>query len=272
MIVPCESSAPKTVSPVSVWVSKWISPTGPRRRAIARMSGSAIEWSPPRITGSAPASTTSPTIASIASCVRTGLPGSTGGVAEVDDAQHREGIDAGLQVRAGRAARGADRARAEARADAVGDQVVGRRADDRHVDAGQFGGVLRVGHAGEGEKPGEVGLLTEFAPALERIDHPPGRYALRARARIDVDVVDLPFAAEDRGELEAHGGHVRRQQRQQVGDARGAAGSGAMRRRGRRRSAASPRCRRARAGPAPTRSASRAARCSCARSSAGSAR
>ena len=57
----------------------------------------------------------------------------------------------------------------------VGDEVVRRRAHDRDVDAGQLGGVLRVGHAGESEKPGVVGLLTVFAPAFERIDHPPGR-------------------------------------------------------------------------------------------------
>ena len=79
MIEPCESSTPKTSWPVSVCVSKWIRPIGPpRREAIARMSGSAIEWSPPRMIGSAPASTTWPTSASIAACVRTGSAGSTG--------------------------------------------------------------------------------------------------------------------------------------------------------------------------------------------------
>src|SRR3954449_9015236 len=54
MIVPWESSTPNTSRPVSVWVSKWISPTGPWRRAQARTSGSAIEWSPPSTIGSAP--------------------------------------------------------------------------------------------------------------------------------------------------------------------------------------------------------------------------
>ena len=45
-------------------------------------------------------------------------------------------------------------------------------------------------------------------PALGLVPH----------ARIDVDVVDLPVAAEQRRELEAHRGHVGRQQRQQVGE------------------------------------------------------
>src|SRR5687768_1871406 len=42
--------------------------------------------------------------------------------------------------------------------------------------------------------------------------------ALPALARIDVHVVDLPVAAEQRRELEADGRHVRRQQRKQVRD------------------------------------------------------
>ena len=36
---------------------------------------------------------------------------------------------------------------------------------------GQLGRVLGVGHAGEARQAGEVGLLAELAPALERIDH-----------------------------------------------------------------------------------------------------
>jgi hypothetical protein len=42
------------------------------------MSGSAIEWSPPRTIGIALAATTSPTVRSIAACVRAGSAGSTG--------------------------------------------------------------------------------------------------------------------------------------------------------------------------------------------------
>ena len=57
------------------------------------------------------------------------------GIPEVDDAQLGERVDPGLEVGPGRAARSADRARPEARARPVGDEVVGRRADDRDVDA-----------------------------------------------------------------------------------------------------------------------------------------
>jgi hypothetical protein len=57
---------------------EWTSPTGPWRLATARMSGSAIEWSPPRTIGIAPAATTSPTVRSIAACVRAGSAGRTG--------------------------------------------------------------------------------------------------------------------------------------------------------------------------------------------------
>ena len=60
-----------------------------------------------------------------------------GRVAVVDDPQLRERVDLRLEVRARRAARGADRARAEARPGPVGDEVVGRRADDRDVEAGE---------------------------------------------------------------------------------------------------------------------------------------
>ena len=63
---------------MSVWASKWISPTGPWTAAQARMSGSAIEWSPPSTTGTAPAASTAPTVASIARCERTGSAGRIG--------------------------------------------------------------------------------------------------------------------------------------------------------------------------------------------------
>ena len=78
MGLPCESSTPNTSRPVSVWASKWISPTGPWTAAQARMSGSAIEWSPPRTIGIAPAASTVATVASIAWCERTGSAGRIG--------------------------------------------------------------------------------------------------------------------------------------------------------------------------------------------------
>ncbi len=55
MGVPCEISTPKTSPPVSVCVSKWTSASGPWTAATALTSGSAIEWSPPRTMGIAPA-------------------------------------------------------------------------------------------------------------------------------------------------------------------------------------------------------------------------
>jgi hypothetical protein len=70
-----------------------------------------------------------------------------GRVAEVDDRELGERVDLRLEVRAGRAARGADRARREPRAGAIGDEVVERGADDRDVDAAKPRRILRVGHA-----------------------------------------------------------------------------------------------------------------------------
>jgi hypothetical protein len=67
-----------------------------------------------------------------------------GRVAEVDDAQDLRGVDAGLEVGARRAAGGADRTRREAGAGTVRDEIVRRRADDRDVDAGELGRILRV--------------------------------------------------------------------------------------------------------------------------------
>ena len=75
-------------------------------------------------------------------------------------------------MRARRAARGADRARAEAGAGPVGDEVVGRRADDRDVDAGELGRVLRVRQRREGQQPRVVGLVAE-ARATARADRSP---------------------------------------------------------------------------------------------------
>ena len=135
------------------------------------MSGSAIEWSPPSTIGIAPAASTCPTIASIASCERAGSAGSTGASPKSTIRSSGEGVDPGLEVRAGRAARRADRPRAEAGARPVGDEIVRRRADDRDVDAGELRRILGVREAAEGEQPGEVGLLAVLAPAVERIDH-----------------------------------------------------------------------------------------------------
>jgi hypothetical protein len=50
----------------------------PRLEAAAVTFGSVIEWSPPSTTGSTSASTTSPTVRSIASCERVGSAGMTG--------------------------------------------------------------------------------------------------------------------------------------------------------------------------------------------------
>jgi hypothetical protein len=97
--------------------------------------------------------------------------GNDRGVAVVDDPQRGERVDPGLEVRTGRAAGGADRARAEAGPGPVGDEVVRRRADDRDVDPGELAGVLRVGGAAEARQAGEVGLLAVLAPTLQRIDH-----------------------------------------------------------------------------------------------------
>jgi hypothetical protein len=87
----------------------------------------------------------------------------TGGVAVVDNAQLLEGVDAGLEVDAVRGAGGPDRARAEAGARAVGDELVHGGTDDGDVDAVEVGQVLGVGQAGEREQPGVVGLSVRVA-------------------------------------------------------------------------------------------------------------
>jgi hypothetical protein len=95
------------------------------------------------------------------------------GVAEVDDAQLRERVQPGLEVRPGRTARCADRAWPEARSGPVGDEVVCRRPHDRDVDACELGRILRVRHPRVREEARVVGLVgePELAPALERVDH-----------------------------------------------------------------------------------------------------
>ena len=171
MNVPCENSTPNTSSPVSVWVSKWTSPTGPCAPAQARIDGSVIEWSPPSTTG-IDAGREHLADRRLDRGVRGHRVGRDHGrVAEVDDPQLGERVDPDLEVRAGRRARPADRARREARAGAVGDEVVHRRADDRDVEALELRGVLGVGRAGEREQAAVVGLLAVLRPALLRIDH-----------------------------------------------------------------------------------------------------
>ena len=60
--------------------------------------------------------------------------GEDGRIAEVDDAECGERIHLRLEMRSRGTTRGADRARAEACAGPVGDEIVHRRADDRDVE------------------------------------------------------------------------------------------------------------------------------------------
>ena len=69
-IVPWKYFEPKYWSQQSVWLSKWTSPTGPWRRAIARRIGREIEWSPPTLTGMTCASSSRPISFSTTSIVR----------------------------------------------------------------------------------------------------------------------------------------------------------------------------------------------------------
>jgi hypothetical protein len=69
------------------------------------------------------------------------------GVAEVENPELGERVDPNLEVRTGRAARRADRARREAGARPIGDELIRRRAHYHDVRAPEVGGVLRVGHA-----------------------------------------------------------------------------------------------------------------------------
>jgi hypothetical protein len=91
-------------------------------------------------------------------------------VAKVDDLQVGERVDPGLEMRARRAAGGADRPRSEPRPRAVGDEVVRRGADDGDVRVFELGRILRVRRAAEAQQSGVVRLLAVLAPALERVD------------------------------------------------------------------------------------------------------
>ena len=137
---------------------------GPWRAAQARMSGSAIEWSPPRTIGIAPAaSTCADGLLDRRVRASRGRRAATGASPKSTIRSSSNASMLRLEVRPRRAARRADRPRAEARARPVGDEVVGRRADDRDVDAVELGRVLGVREAAEGEEPGVVGLLAEYS-------------------------------------------------------------------------------------------------------------
>ena len=152
-------------------VSKCSRPSGPRRRAIARSAGSVIEWSPPRTIATAPASATCPTVSSIAACVASGSAGITGASPKsTARSARRASTPASRCVPGGqlaaRIARGPYRVPGP-----VGDEVVGRRADDRDVHALELGRVLGVREAAEGEEARVVRLVAEVPPAPERVDH-----------------------------------------------------------------------------------------------------
>ena len=92
-------------------------------------------------------------------------------VAVVDHPQLGHRVDLRLEVRAGRAARRADRPRPEPRARPVGDEIVHRRADDRDVHAVELGRILRVRQRPVREQARVVGLVVEGSPALDWVDH-----------------------------------------------------------------------------------------------------
>src|SRR5436305_14699184 len=99
-----------------------------------------------------------------------GIGGQYRGITEVDYTKLGEAVDSGFQMGTGRAAGGPDRPGREPGARSVRDEIVGGSADDGHVDAVQFGRVLRVWHRVEGEKPRIVWLLHP-SPAFGGLDH-----------------------------------------------------------------------------------------------------
>ena len=198
MNVPCERSTPKTSTPVSVCVSKWTMPTGPRAAATARTAGSVIEWSPPSTNGQHAGGEHLPDGRLDRGVRDVRVGGDHRRVAEVDDAQLRERVDLRLEVRAGRAAGAADRARRQARARAVGDEVVHRRADDRDVEARELRRVLRVDGAAERQQPEVVGLLAVLRPALLRVDHRPSRTLIVSNFGSLAPCSRAPLAASSR--------------------------------------------------------------------------
>ena len=147
--MPCEWLEPKTLSPVSVWVSKWTSPSVPwRGRAGTHVGLSdrviAAEHDRDRPRGEHLGDRP------LDRLVRAQWIGRDDGrIAVVDDAQRREGIDLCLEVRARRGAGRTDAARPEARPGTVRDELVDRRAEDRDIDTRELARVLGVRLAGE---------------------------------------------------------------------------------------------------------------------------
>ena len=129
--MPWETLTPKTIEPVSVWVSKWTRPTG------ADMGGAGADVGLGDAVIAAEDDRGRTGVDDLADrpldCLvaRDRVGGQDRRVAVVDDPQLLDGVDPGLEVGARRAAGGADRARAEARAGPIGDEVVGGSADDR---------------------------------------------------------------------------------------------------------------------------------------------
>jgi hypothetical protein len=91
-------------------------------------------------------------------------------VAVVDYAERAERVDLRFEVRAGRAACGTDRPGCEAGARPIGDEVVGRRTDDRDVEPFELTRILRVRHPAERQQPGVVRLVAERLPPPEWVD------------------------------------------------------------------------------------------------------
>ena len=168
-------SRPKSRAAVSVWVSKWTSPTGPARcSAHARTSGSAIEWSPPSTIGTAPAPSTSATVSSIARWERDGIGRDDRSVAVVDDAQHRRASRSlALEVIRRRRRCRADRPRAEARSrQSETRSSIGAPTTATSTPAAPPGPPCRAGRRSSAAPPRRPLIEAVMpAPALGRIDH-----------------------------------------------------------------------------------------------------
>ena len=134
------------------------------------MSGSAIEWSPPRTIGIAPASSTCATVRSIAACERAASAGITGASPK---STIRSSSNASIPprgaARADSSPRGSPAGRTASRADPRRDRLSARRP--RRRPPRELRRILGVRKAAEREQPRVVGLLAVLAPALERIDH-----------------------------------------------------------------------------------------------------
>ena len=119
-------------------------PDGAVHRRDRAMSGSEMEWSPPSTTGIGPAASTCPTSASIAACVLTGSAGITG--ASPKSTTRSSTKASSFASRCGPGGTLAARmARGRSARRAVGDEVVGGSADDRHVGARELGGSCVCG-------------------------------------------------------------------------------------------------------------------------------